>query len=516
MRLRIDKRYLLLPVSPTAADKRLRISVGGELRRDLSLRILADGEYTYSYDMRDFLGCEAELSLAPEVACEFRLSDHPAPLPPGAERYRPAAHFTAPSGWINDPNGLVYYKGLYHLFYQHNPVGNGWGNMHWGHAVSEDLFTWRDLPEALFPDAMGTMFSGSAFVDFENVSGLGSREDPALLLFYTAAGGTSELSAGKRYTQCLAWSRDGLHFTKYEKNPVLPHIAGENRDPKVCACAETGGYVMALYLEGCTYGIYGSEDLLSWQEICRIDLPGDSECPDFHPITAPDGSRLWLLSGAAGKYILGRFDGKCFVPQSPVRSHVGEGNCSYAAQTFSAVPDGRILRLAWDRAKIPNSPFQSAMTAPVELSVAEYGGELWLAAKPIAAFDGRPVAELPAGEVRQAEIELPAGAASISLRARGEEAFELRLFGLCLRVDAKAGELSGGGCRLPLFAEGEISIRILCDRTSTEVWTGDGKGTLCIPHVADPGLCRLEISAPAGLYIEKLTAATLSDREERA
>ena len=262
MLLRIDKRYLRLPVSPTAADKRLRISVGGELRRDLSLRIHADGEYTYSYDMRDFLGCEAELSLAPEVACEFRLSDHPAPLPPGAERYRPAAHFTAPNGWINDPNGLVYYKGLYHLFYQHNPVGNGWGNMHWGHAVSEDLFTWRDLPEALFPDAMGTMFSGSAFVDFENVSGLGSREDPALLLFYTAAGGTSELSAGKRYTQCLAWSRDGLHFTKYEKNPVLPHIAGENRDPKVCACAETGGYVMALYLEGCTYGIYGSNGLV--------------------------------------------------------------------------------------------------------------------------------------------------------------------------------------------------------------------------------------------------------------
>ena len=517
MQLTVNRKYLLLPVSPHAAEKRLRLSRGDTLIFDLSVRAAACGEWVYSYDVSLFAGQTLELSFEPDIDLPLTLSDTPVPMPVEAERYRPRVHFTAPTGWINDPNGLVFFRGQWHMFYQHNPVGPTWGNMHWGHAVSRDLVTWEDLPLALRPDSLGTVFSGSAIVDTENVAGLGTADSPALLLFYTAAGGTSALSAGQPYTQCMAWSLDGIHFNKYERNPVLPHVAGENRDPKVVRCPAAGGYVMSLYLTGCTYALFASEDLLSWRELCRIDLPGDDECPDFHPLPAPDGREMWVLSGASGYYVVGEFDGASFRPVTPVRCLTGEGNLSYAAQTFSDSPDGRIYRIAWDRSNIPAAHFQSAMTVPTELTLCEHEGGLWLRACPLPAYNGKPLFSLSAENIRSLRRDLPRGPVNIvlSLRAGGE--LSLSLFGLRLTVDPSAGELRCGKRRLPLYAEdGLISLRLLCDRTSTEIWTGGGLGTLCVPHIADHGLSRLELASADIFRLESLTAGDLSDCEVRA
>lgn len=217
---------------------------------------------------------------------------------PYDEPLRPQFHFTAKSGWLNDPNGLAYFKGEYHLFFQHNPFGTQWGNMTWGHAVSKDLVHWRQLDNALSPDELGTMFSGSAVVaefaqsDISIATGPGSDRSArsALVCFYTAAGGTNDASKGRPFTQCLAYSHDGRTFSKYPGNPVIPHIEAENRDPKVIWHGPTKRWVMALYLNESRFALYGSADLVTWSRLSNIELPGASECPDLFPL-ALDGDK---------------------------------------------------------------------------------------------------------------------------------------------------------------------------------------------------------------------------------
>ena len=163
------------------------------------------------------------------------------------EKHRPQFHFTSRRGWINDPNGLVYYKGTYHLFYQHNPYGRKWGNMHWGHADSKNLVEWQEFSDVFYPDELGSMFSGSAVVDWENTLGLEKGLDETLICFYTAAGEYVEPKVP--FTQCMAFSNDGGQtWQKYEDNPILPHIASSTRDPKVIWDPESQQWIMALYI----------------------------------------------------------------------------------------------------------------------------------------------------------------------------------------------------------------------------------------------------------------------------
>lgn len=194
-------------------------------------------------------------------------------------KLRPKVHFTPEKGWMNDPNGLVFYKGNYHLFYQHDPDSLVWNIMHWGHAVSDDLLSWEHLPIALYPDELGVIYSGCGFVDTENASGLGSKEDPALLLFYT-----SHDMETKKEQQCLAWTADGMTFHKYSKNPILPgaeHTPA--RDPQVFNNTVLGGYTLILTREE-RVEFYGSHDLLRWEKSGEFFLPeyalsGMIECP---------------------------------------------------------------------------------------------------------------------------------------------------------------------------------------------------------------------------------------------
>jgi sucrose-6-phosphate hydrolase SacC (GH32 family) len=249
------------------------------------------------------------------------------------EEYRPQFHFTSASGWLNDPNGLVFFNGEYHLFFQHNPAGVEWGNMTWGHAVGSDLLHWRQVAHAITPDAMGTVFSGCAVVDHDNTAGFGAG---AMVCLYTAAGGTSEESKGQPFTQCIAYSTDGRAFTKFAGNPVIRHVVGANRDPKVIWHAGSGRWIMVLFLEKNDFAFYASPDLKTWTHQQTMSVAGCDECPDFFPLPVDgDPARVkWVFTAANGRYLTGDFDGARFVPDSPDARPIA-GDHFYAVQTFS-------------------------------------------------------------------------------------------------------------------------------------------------------------------------------------
>ncbi|MHB8638157.1 MAG: glycoside hydrolase family 32 protein [Fimbriimonadaceae bacterium] len=282
------------------------------------------------------------------AAILFSMAQQPQFTPFYAEPSRPQFHFTAKKGWINDPNGLVYFSGEYHLFFQHNPYGTDWGNMTWGHAVSKDLVHWTQLDDAIEPDKMGMIFSGSAVVDEHNTSGFGKDGLAPMVCIYTAAGGASKASAGAQFTQCLAYSLDGRTFTKYKGNPVLPHQIVNNRDPKVIWYAPTKRWIMALYLDGHTYGFFSSPDLKHWSKLSEVTIPDAAECPDFFelPLDGDATRRKWVFWTAPGIYLVGTFDGATFKPETaPLKSNWG--NTSYAAQTFFNDPKRRQVQIAW-------------------------------------------------------------------------------------------------------------------------------------------------------------------------
>jgi sucrose-6-phosphate hydrolase SacC (GH32 family) len=422
---------------------------------------------------------------------------------PYGETYRPQFHFTARKNWLNDPNGLVFYKGQYHLFFQHNPQGNEWGNMTWGHAVSPDLLHWKQLENALTPDALGTIYSGSAVVDWKNTSGFKTGSEDPLVCFYT--------SAGKPFTQSLAYSNDrGQTWTKYEKNPVLGHIKGENRDPKVIWHEPTQKWVMALYLDGNDYALYGSKNLKQWDLLCNIQLPGVTECPDFFEI-AIDGDparKTWLFWGATGDYLLGSFDGKTFKPENgPYRSNWG-GNF-YAAQTWSDIPekDGRRLQIAWmNNSQYPGMPFNQQMSFPCEMTVrtTPEGPRLFL--NPACEIEKlhkkankwenlslkpgeNPLSGLT-GDLFDIRLTLePAQATSIHLALRGEE----------IRYNPTKGEISCLGKTAPLkLQNGRVQLQILLDRTSLELFGNNGQISMtswCLPDLTHH---LLELQAEGG------------------
>ncbi|HNX89324.1 MAG TPA: GH32 C-terminal domain-containing protein, partial [Paludibacteraceae bacterium] len=311
------------------------------------------------------------------------------------EKYRPAYHFTPVYGWMNDPNGMVYLDGEYHLFYQYNPFGAMWGNMHWGHAVSTDLTSWTYLPVAIGPDSLGAIFSGSAVIDKYNTAGFGEN---AMVAIYT--------SAGKVQTQSIAYSTDkGRTFTKYDKNPVIanPDIP-DFRDPKVFWHKESNQWVMALATKQ-TITFYGSPNLKEWSRLSEFgegigDHGGVWECPDLFPLSY-NGKTKWVLlvsinpggpnGGSATQYFVGDFDGKTFKPDAlPYPLWIDYGRDNYAGVTWSNIPeaDGRRIFIGWmsnwDYAnQVPSKYFRSANTVPRELKLASNGNHLILTSYPV-------------------------------------------------------------------------------------------------------------------------------------
>lgn len=428
---------------------------------------------------------------------------------PYGEALRPQYHFTARRDWLNDPNGLVWYAGEYHLFFQHTPGSLQWGPNTWGHAVSTDLVHWRQIEHALEPDAMGWVWSGSAVVDWRDTGGFQTGDEPALIALYTT-GDTREESR-QPCVQCLACSNDrGRTWTRWGGNPIVGHIRAENRDPKVVWHEPSRQWVMALYLDGSDYALLGSPDLKRWKRLCDVAMPDTSECPDLFelPVDGDPADTRWVFWGANGNYRLGRFDGRTFAPETDVlRSNWG-GN-SYAGQTWSDVPseDGRCLQITWMAGgEYPGMPFNQQMSFPVELSLRSTAQGLRIHREPVREIEllyettrsWRDLALRPGespigdtrGELLDIEVELEPGSASeVGLTVRGE------------RVSYHAGEqrLTCLGREAPLpTREGRIHLRILLDRASLEVSGNRGAVSMPTCFIPDPAAMGLDLYAVGG------------------
>jgi fructan beta-fructosidase len=315
---------------------------------------------------------------------------------PFHEQHRPQFHFTPKSNWMNDPNGMVFHQGEYHLFYQYYPEGMKWGPMHWGHAISKDLVRWEHLPIALFPDSLGMIFSGSAVVDKDNSSGFGLDGNPALVAMFTYHSAEKEKAGRTDYqTQGIAFSRDnGRTWTKYDKNPVIKNPGQKDfRDPKMFWHDQSRQWITVL-VAGDHAEFFGSKDLKSWAKLGEFGKGYGShggvwECPDLVELPAPDGAKKkWVLfisinpgapqGGSATQYFVGTFDGKKFVcdTEKSKTLWVDFGRDNYAGVTWSNAPDDRKIFLGWMSnwayaQEVPTSPWRSAMTMPREVSLAK-------------------------------------------------------------------------------------------------------------------------------------------------
>jgi len=359
---------------------------------------------------------------------------------------RPKLHFTPVKNWMNDPNGLVYYQGEYHLFYQHNPFDNVWGPMHWGHAVSKDLLNWEHLDIALKPDELGTIFSGSAVVDEKNSSRLFEDENGGLVAFYT---NHYEEGGQVRETQSMAYSKDrGRTWIKYDKNPIIENPGIKDfRDPKVFYHKDTGKWIMILSA-GNKAMIYISENLKDWQYVSEFGenlgaKTGIWECPDLFELeVANTGEKLWVLkfdlvrhkenTQSQTKYFVGDFDGKNFSMLNPESTWIDFGRDFYAAQSWSNLPNSRSIWLGWmsnwDYAnKIPANDWRSAMTIPREIGLVRAEERYFLAQKPVREIKNSR--EKIHGEeeflIRSKEYPIEASA-EISLEIEKYKDFEIR------------------------------------------------------------------------------------------
>lgn len=367
MQIRIDKPYLWIPTDKHEREEKLHFYLDGEKIHEADIRLgTKEKGYMAFMDLHKYLGKTVEIQCGSEEKLQELFCSEE--LPAEEYPYRPLLHFAPRSGWHNDPNGMIYADGRYHLFYQWNPYGVTWGNMHWGHAVSEDLSTWEDWGPALVPDKNGTVYSGCAIQDHDNVSGLGKD---ALLFYYTAAGGRNQWSTdeGNRFCQRLAYSLDGGKTLKLTEHVCVPFVVNENRDPKVFYHEESRGYIMILYLDGNAFAIYRSDNLLDWEETQKFEIPGMWECPDLFslPVKNQPGEKQWVFWSADGYYMVGDFDGYQFLPREE-RKMAYSSRLPYAAQTFSGTGD-RVISMAWLRMKNTRGNYCGLMSLPTVLSL---------------------------------------------------------------------------------------------------------------------------------------------------
>lgn len=308
--------------------------------------------------------------------------------------YKPTLHFSPAFGWINDPNGLVYSEGQWHMFYQYYPMDTIWGPMHWGHAVSQNLVTWEHYPIALAPDALGSIFSGSAIVDKANTTGLFEGESDAnLIAYYTASLSRPDISSADYQTQCLAYSNDqGLTWTKYDNNPILPNPKLECfRDPKVFWFEPDEHWIMVL-THGQSIGIYHSKNMLDWDLSSDFGAAeghhsqGPWECPDLFPLTAQDGVTKWVMvvgigdgcyaPGSGTQYFIGDFDGKKFINKNSPDNilWMDYGRDYYATQSWFNAPDNKRIAISWMSnwryaRNTETKTFRGVMTLPRECNL---------------------------------------------------------------------------------------------------------------------------------------------------
>ena len=407
VRVNTSQKYLLLPVEDASPDVRISMIVNNKEVKNFDVRLAVNKvDYFVPVDLSDYSGKTisfkfkmnsndpVRVNLSPDnTACckEMRLSDT---FDTGnREKFRPTYHFSPLYGWMNDPNGMVYKDGEYHLFYQYNPYGSKWGNMNWGHAISKDLINWEHRPVAITPDALGTIFSGSAVVDHHNTAGFGAG---AIVAIYT--------QNSDRQVQSIAYSTDnGRTFTKYENNPVLVSEARDFRDPKVFWYEGTQRWIMVLAV-GQEMQIFSSPDLKDWTFESSFGEGqgahgGVWECPDLFELPVEGtGEKKWVLlcslgdgpfGDSATQYFVGSFDGKKFIcdNQPNVTKWMDWGKDHYATVTWSDAPDNRRIAIAWMSNwqyanDVPTRQYRSANSVPRDLSLYTSEGETYVKVTP--------------------------------------------------------------------------------------------------------------------------------------
>lgn len=511
----VQQRYLNVPVKNDATKVCMRLLQQGDLVREFEVELApADPDFWVFLDLAPFQGKNLTLwADAVERGNKGFDAIRQADEIIGGEnlyreKYRPQFHFSSKRGWNNDPNGLVYYAGEYHLFYQHNPYGWNWGNMTWGHAVSKDLVHWEELGDAIHPDALGTIFSGSAVVDEQNTAGFQQGDEKTLIAVYTYAGDTNRWSEGVKFTQALAYSNDrGRTWTKYEGNPVLAHINGGNRDPKAFWHEPSKQWVIVLYLDDHRMGFFTSKDLKTWES--QSELKCFHECPELFEL-AVDGdenNKKWVLYGAAGDYHIGEFNGKTFTPEGEALPF-NYGNCFYASQTFNNIPaeDGRRIQIAWGTTGHKEMPFNQMMNFPVELSLRTTEDGPRLFAWPVQEIETlyKESTDLPDMELRDTSQKLEYkgnGLMDINLVFQNNSAaeFGVTIQGWAITYDTGTGELRCDDKKAPLAnREGRIELRLLVDRLSVEIFANNGQVYMPMKHVQEGNTVALEVFAKGG------------------
>ncbi|MDX8045532.1 glycoside hydrolase family 32 protein [Gracilibacillus sp. S3-1-1] len=456
------------------------------------------------------------------------------------KKYRPYLHFVPKKNWMNDPNGLIYFKGEYHLFFQYNPNDSKWGPMHWGHAVSTDLITWTELPIALYPDEHGTIFSGSAVVDWNNTTGF-FPDEPGIVAIFTHHFDNGVDNPPKQ-SQSLAYSHDnGRTWIKYGDNPVLEHDRKiDFRDPKVFWHKNTDKWIMVL-ATGQTVSIYSSVNLINWHFESEFGTDVGShdgvwECPDLFELAVDNtneskwmlivsiGDNLHLDQGSRTQYFIGSFDGSRFHVEHETIKWLDYGKDNYAGVSFSDIPttDGRRIYLGWMSNwryanEVPTHGWRSEMTVPRELTLCKYDNSYYVVQQPVKELDQyfttreKVINKQVSKEVRYAFDELY-GMITLVLENQGATKYRLDIHHTesnvtSVIIDMEESVLTLDRSRsgvtsfsdnfslhqkLPLLQTEQIELNILIDSSSIEIFVNGGE--LALTSLVYPDKTCKEIS----------------------
>lgn len=427
------------------------------------------------------------------------------------EKYRPQIHFTPAEHWMNDPNGMVYYEGEYHLFYQHYPEASVWGPMHWGHAISKDLVHWEHQPIALYPDSLGYIFSGSAVVDWKNTSGFGTPGNPPLVAFFTYH--NPDIEQAKEIeveSQGVAYSTDkGRTWTKYEHNPVVKNPGIRDfRDPKVFWHEASGKWVMAL-ASGQVIRLYNSPDCINWAYMSEFGTgvgshDGVWECPDLIPLKVKGTDETkWVLivninpggpaGGSATQYFVGDFDGKTFTSRQEKTLWMDHGRDNYAGVTWSDAPDGRQILIGWMNnwqyaGEKPCEKWSGAATFPRELGLDKVQDLYLLTSEPVKELENlkAKIVQLDAVKVDKSFIisdKIDFAKAPVELKLKFDQEHNTQIsfasrYGVRLK-NAKGEYITIGYDNLEKF--------FYVDRTNAvgEVFSDKFAGTHAVPYIVN-------------------------------
>lgn len=517
--------YLLLPIQDNAPEAKVYIVKDGlQMNVAVNVRLAREHiDYYVPLNLLEYQGKDIAidiLGMPANALCWDSLKLSNVFDMTNFEKFRPVYHHTPAYGWMNDPNGMFYKDGVYHLYYQYNPYGSVWGNMTWGHSTSRDLVHWTYEGTPIVPDAWGAIFSGSCVVDHENTAGFGKG---AVVAFYTSAKSTPW---GDVQSQSMAYSLDnGKTFTKYEGNPILTSSERDFRDPKVFWYAPGKHWVMMLAV-GQHMEIYSSVNLKDWKKESEFGAMqgahgGVWECPDLVEIPV-EGTRQkkWVLicnlnpggpfGGSAAQYFVGSFDGKTFVNESPTLTKwMDWGKDNYATVTWNNAPDGRCVALGWMSNwqyanNVPTRQYRSANTIARDLTLYRVGEELYLKSTPspeVKKARGEKVSKPSfnvAGEYEVAsllddnkgayEVELVIqnqGASKIAFCLLNEKGEKVSMYYDLARRQFVMDRSESGTVDFskdfpavtvaPADTDKELTLRLFVDRSSIEAFGEDGK-----------------------------------------